>query len=176
VADIEIRRVPPSDRNRDVLARLLVATVADGGSVSFMHPLSPERAVAFWEHAFAAAKRGERAIFGAWDGEELVATVTLLLDLPENQPHRAEIAKMMTAASRRGRGIATALLEAVETAAVALGRTLLVLDTASDGGASALYERCGFTLAGEIPDYAFKPLGGLTGTKVYWKRIGRSGD
>jgi ribosomal protein S18 acetylase RimI-like enzyme len=82
----------------------------------------------------------------------------------------------MTRASHRGRGVATALMCEVEREAGARGRTLLVLDTAVDGGASTLYERLGFTLAGLIPDYALKPHGGLTGTLVYWKRIGISSE
>jgi ribosomal protein S18 acetylase RimI-like enzyme len=111
-------------------------------------------------------------VLGAFDGERLIATVSLLLDCPPNQPHRAEIAKMMTRVSHRGRGAATALLREAEALAVARGRTLLTLDTATDEGASGLYEKQGFNFAGEIPDYALKPHGGLTGTRVYWKRIG----
>ncbi len=110
-------------------------------------------------------------MLGAFDGDEVVATVTLLLDLPPNQPHRAEIAKMMTRLSHRHRGLATALMRAAEALAHEHGRTLLVLDTATDGGASKLYEGLGFQLTGIIPDYAFKPHGGLTGTKIYWKRV-----
>ena len=158
----------------EMLADLLVETVASGGSVSFMHPLARATAEAFWLGSLAAAERGERIVFGAWEGDGLVGTVTLLLDLPENQPHRAEIAKMMTRVSHRGRGIATALLHAAEAVAIEKGRTLLVLDTARDEGAAGLYERQGFTLTGEIPDYALKPHGGLTGTLIYWKRIGRT--
>ncbi len=79
---------------------------------------------------------------------------------------------MMSRVSHRNRGIATALMQAAEAAALAAGRTLLVLDTAAEGGASVLYERLGFTFAGEIPDYALKPHGGLTPTRLYWKRIG----
>jgi ribosomal protein S18 acetylase RimI-like enzyme len=169
--DITITALADSPETRAMLADLLVETVASGGSVSFMHPLAPAAAEAFWRGALAAADRGERIVFGAWDGEALVGTVTLLLDLPPNQPHRAEIAKMMTRVSHRGRGIATALLRAAEAAAVEKGRSLLVLDTATDGGAAGLYERQGFTLTGEIPDYALKPLGGLTGTLLYWKRL-----
>ncbi|TIU71119.1 MAG: GNAT family N-acetyltransferase, partial [Mesorhizobium sp.] len=110
----------------------------------------------------------------AWDGEALVGTVTLLLDFPPNQPHRAEIAKLMTRVDHRGKGVATRLMSAAESLAVEKGRTLLVLDTATEEGASGLYERLGFTLAGEIPDFALKPHGGLTGTLIYWKRIGQS--
>jgi len=96
----------------------------------------------------------------------------VLLDCPPNQPHRAEIAKLMTRLSHRGQGIAVALMHAAEAMAIKNHRTLLVLDTAVDGGASALYDGLGFTLAGVIPDYALKPHGGLTGTKIYWKHIG----
>lgn len=95
----------------------------------------------------------------------------MLLDLPPNQPHRAEIAKMMTRISHRGRGVATALMRVAERMAVERGRTLLVLDTALEDGASRLYEGLGFQLTGVIPDYAFRPHGELTGTMIYWKRI-----
>jgi ribosomal protein S18 acetylase RimI-like enzyme len=157
------------------LCEILIETVAAGGSVSFMHPLAPTEAAAFWDGALAAAERGERVILGAWDGDQLVGTVSLLLDCPPNQPHRAEIAKMMTRPAHRGRGVASALMREAEAIAVERGRTLLVLDTAVDGGASGLYERLGFTLAGVIPDYALKPHGGLTGTMIYWKRLGPRG-
>ena len=118
------------------------------------------------------ADRGERIVLGAFDRENLIATVTLLLALPPNQPHRAEIAKMMTRLSHRHRGIATALLREAERLARERGRWLLVLDTAEEEGAGGLYERLGFQLTGVIPDYALKPHGGLTGTLIYWKRTG----
>ncbi len=153
------------------LADILVEVVADGGSVSFMHPLAPEAARAFWTGALACAARGERIVLGAWAEGRLLGTVTLLLDTPPNQPHRGEIAKMMTRPQVRRRGVATALLAEVERLAQARGRTLLVLDTASDGGASRLYERAGYRFAGEIPGYAFKPHGGLSGTRIYFKAL-----
>ncbi|MGI4788965.1 MAG: GNAT family N-acetyltransferase [Janthinobacterium lividum] len=170
--EIEIRALSASLEICQMLSEILVETVANGGSVSFMHPLMPETAATFWNEALAAADRGERIVLGAWDGELLVGTVTLLLDCPPNQPRRAEIAKMMTRLSHRSRGIATELLYAAEELAVERGRTLLVPDTAVDGGASGLYEKLGFILTGVIPDYAFKPHGGLTGTMIYWKRVG----
>src|SRR5664279_209724 len=153
------------------LSEILVEVVAGGGSVSFLHPLSPQSAADFWQVSLAAASRGERIVLGAFDRDDLIGTVTLLLDLPPNQPHRAEIAKMMTRPSHRHRGVATALLRAAEELAMARGRTLLVLDTAVDDGASRLYESMGFSLAGIIPDYALKPHGGLTGTMIYWKSL-----
>jgi ribosomal protein S18 acetylase RimI-like enzyme len=173
---IEIRPLTASPDLRDRLSEILIETVAHGGSVSFMRPLAPDAARAFWDTALAAADRGERLVLGAWDGDVLAATVTLLLDCPPNQPHRAEIAKMMTSVSHRGRGIASALMREAERLAVEHARTLLVLDTATEGGAAGLYERLGFRLTGEIPDYALKPHGGLTGTLIYWKRIGAAAD
>jgi ribosomal protein S18 acetylase RimI-like enzyme len=154
------------------LADLLIETVANGGSVSFIHPLAAEVASAFWTRSLAAADAGERVVLGAMEDAEIVATVTLHLDCPPNQPHRGEIAKMMTRVNRRRRGIARALMIEAERIAVARGRTLLTLDTGTEDGAGALYEQLGFVRVGEIPDYALKPLGGLQGTIIYWKRIG----
>ncbi len=172
MAEIEIVPLTASPQIRAALSELVVEVVANGGSVGFMHPLALEAADAFWERSLAAAARGERIVLGAFEGESLAATVTLLLDCPPNQPHRAEIAKLMTRISHRGRGVAKALMRAAERMAVERARTLLVLDTAADGGASGLYEGLGFTLAGVIPDYALKPHGGLTATMIYWKRPG----
>ena len=172
MTDIQIGPLSATPEIRAMLSEILIEVVANGGSVSFMHPLAQAAADAFWDDALAAADRGERIVLGAWDGETLAGTVTLVLDLPPNQPHRAEIAKMMTRLSQRGRGNATALMHEAERLAVKRARTLLVLDTATEEGASGLYEKLGFILAGTIPEFALKPHGGLTGTNVYWKRIG----
>ena len=171
MSDIKIRPLNNTPEILTALSTILVEVVANGGSVGFMHPLSPVEAINFWTSSLAAADGGERIILGAFDGDELVATVTLLLGLPPNQPHRAEIAKMMTRLSYRGRGIAKALLQAAEQLAIERNRSLLVLDTAQEEGASGLYEKQGFTLTGIIPGYALKPHGGLTATMIYWKRI-----
>lgn len=171
MADIQIKPLSQSPAIRAMLSDLLIEAVANGGSVSFMHPLPVETANKFWENALDAAARGDRIVLGAYDGDLLAGTLTLVLDVSQNQPHRAELVKMITRISHRGRGVATALLRQAEQMALARGRTLLVLDTASDGGAAPLYESVGFKLAGEIPDYAFKPQGGLSGTKIYWKRL-----
>jgi ribosomal protein S18 acetylase RimI-like enzyme len=170
----EITIAPLTDEptTRWALTEILIEAVASGGSVSFVHPLAPEQADAFWRNSLAAADRGERIVLGAFDADKLIGTVTLVLDLPPNQPHRAEIAKMITRISHRGRGVARALMGAAESLAIARERTLLVLDTATEDGASGLYEGLGFTLSGIIPDYALKPRGGLVGTMIYWKRIG----
>jgi len=154
------------------LSDLLVETVAAGGSVSFMYPLAPEVAAAFWTRSLKAAEAQERVVLGALEDGRLLSTVTLLLDCPPNQPHRGEIAKMMTRVQHRGRGLARALMIEAEHIARERGRTLLTLDTADEGGAGPFYEKLGFTRAGVIPDYAYKPHGGLCGTIIYWKRIG----
>jgi ribosomal protein S18 acetylase RimI-like enzyme len=168
----DIRPLSLDPATVDQLAEMLVEVVAAGGSVSFMHPLAPETARAFWTKSLAAADAGERVVLGAVADGRVVSTVTLLLDCPPNQPHRGEIAKMMTRLAFRGRGLAAALLAEAERIAAARGRTLLTLDTAEEDGASGLYERLGYQFCGLIPDYAFKPHGGLTGTKLYFKRIG----
>ena len=132
---IRIAALTASPDTIAALSEMLVETVAHGGSVSFMHPMPLQAAEAFWRDSLAAAARGERIVLGAFDGESLIGTVTLLLNLPPNQPHRAEIAKMMTRLSHRHRGIATTLLRAAERLALERGRWLLVLDTAEDEGA-----------------------------------------
>jgi ribosomal protein S18 acetylase RimI-like enzyme len=178
MADIEITVLDSSSDSwpatRAMLSEILIEVVAAGGSVSFMHPVSPEAAREYWDGALASAALDERIVLGAWEGDLLVGTGSLLLAFPVNQPHRAEVAKVMTRPSHRGRGVATALMSSLETYAVERRKTLLVLDTAVIGGAASLYERLGFTLTGEIPDFALRPHGGLTGTLIYWKRIGSS--
>ncbi|MDQ0464009.1 ribosomal protein S18 acetylase RimI-like enzyme [Caulobacter ginsengisoli] len=171
MADIEIRPLEDSPAVRRALAEMLVEVVANGGSVNFMHPLPLETAEVAWADWLAAAARGERIVLGAFDGETLAATVSLLPAPQPNQPHRAEIGKMMTRVSHRGRGLARALLQAAEVLARGQGRSLLVLDTAVEDGAAGLYEKQGYSLAGIIPDYAYKPHGGLTGSAFYYKRI-----
>ncbi len=174
MTEIDIRPLQATAKIRRALGAILVEIVANGGSVGFMHPLGREAADAFWDGALRAADRGERIVLGAWDGEDLVGTLTLLLAMPPNQPHRAELAKMMVRLSHRGRGIASALVRAAENLAADRGRWLLVLDTATEEGASGLYERLGYIRAGEIPEFALKPHGGLTGTLFFWKRMDRS--
>ncbi|MBN8862687.1 MAG: GNAT family N-acetyltransferase [Sphingobacteriales bacterium] len=169
LTDISIRSLTEADVA--ALSALLIETVAQGGSVSFMHPLQPADAGEFWQNSLAAAAKGKRVVLGAFDKELLVGTVTLLVDCPPNQPHRAEIAKMMTAVSHRGKGIARMLLREAEYIAKEKGRTLINLDTAEEEGAAGFYEKLGYQRVGLIPDYALKPHGGLTGTIIYYKRL-----
>ena len=170
--DIDIAPLAASPDTIAALADLLIETVASGASVTFLHPLSPDLARRFWTSSLAAAARGERVILGAREKGELVGTVTLSLDTPDNQQHRAEISKLMTALSHRHRGIARALMLEAERVAAAQGRTLLTLDTAAEeDGAGGFYERLGYCRAGMIPDYAAKPYGGLVATILYYKRL-----
>jgi ribosomal protein S18 acetylase RimI-like enzyme len=169
--DIEIAPLTAAPDTIAALADLLIATVASGASVTFMHPLSPELARRFWENALAAAARGDRVVLGAREQGRLVATVTLSLDMPDNQQHRAEISKLMTAMAYRRRGIGRALMREAERIAAARGRILLTLDTAAEDGAPQFYESLGYCRAGTIPDYAYKPYGGLVATILYYKRL-----
>jgi len=169
---LEIFRLASSAPTIAALSDILIEVVANGGSVSFMHPLASDVAAAFWTKSLAAADSGKRVVLGASLDGELVGTVTLDLDSPQNQPHRADIAKLMTKVRSRGLGVGRTLMLEAERIAVADGRTLLTLDTAAEDGAAGLYERLGYELVGEIPDYALKPHGGLTGTLIYFKRIG----
>lgn len=162
---------PVSELHLEALSALLVEAVAGGGSVGFMDPLAPEAAREFWRGALASAARGERVILGAFLEGELLGSVSLFLGMPPNQPHRAEIGKLLTKAAWRGRGIATALMAMAEMEAETRGRRLLLLDTAEEGGAAGLYEKLGYVRAGLIPDYALKPQGGLTGTILLYKRL-----
>jgi ribosomal protein S18 acetylase RimI-like enzyme len=169
---MQISRLNADPATIAALSDILVEVVANGGSVSFMHPLAADVATAFWARSLAAADAGNRVVLGAVIDGALAGTVTLDLDTPPNQPHRADIAKLMTKIRHRGRGVARALMLEAERIAVAERRTLLTLDTAAEDGAAGLYEALGYQFAGAIPDYAYKPLGGLTATLIYFKRVG----
>lgn len=165
---VDIRPLSADDATLARLAQILVETVAAGGSVHFMHPVSVDEAAGYWREALTDAGR---IVLGGFEAGRLLGTVTLWLDTPPNQPFRGEIWKLMTAPDARGRGVATALMAAAEALATERGRTLLNLDTAVEGGAAELYERLGWTRAGVIPDYAFRPHGGTVGTAIYYKRL-----
>ena len=167
-----VRRVHAlDDAQIGELAGVLIDCVEGGASVSFMHPLSRERAVAFWRRIAQGVGAGERALLVAEDAGGLCGTVQLVLDQPENQPHRAELSKMLVHRRARRQGLGAALMRAAEATARECGKTLLVLDTANDE-AERLYERLGWTRVGVIPDYALLPQGGLCGTTVYYRNLG----
>ena len=152
------------------LAEVLIDCVETGASVSFMSPLSREKAEAFWSGVAEGVARGERILLVARSGAAVVGTVQVVLAMPENQPHRGEVSKMLVRTAARRRGIGAALMAAAEAAARAAGRTLLVLDTASDD-AERLYARMGWTVAGVVPDYALFPDGRPCATTFFYKRV-----
>ena len=166
-----MRIAPVTDTDLDALSALLIETVAGNGSVGFMHPLAEADARAFWSQALASASRGERVVLGAWRDDHLVGTGTLVVVMAPSQPHRAELTKVMTARAARGVGVGAALIAALEQSARDHGKSLLTLDAAVIEGATAFYRRLGYHSAGDIPDYAYKPLGGLGATRVFWKSL-----
>jgi GNAT superfamily N-acetyltransferase len=151
------------------LSEVLIDCVEGGASVSFMLPMTRAKAAAFWQRTAASLARGELRLLLAKDAAgAIVGTVQLLLDQPENQPHRGAIAKMLVHRRARRHGVGAALLREAERLAYTLGKTLLVLDTAS-GDAERLYARQGWQYCGEIPDYALWPGGGPCATKIFYK-------
>lgn len=170
--DASIRRLDAVDDTQvEGLADLLVDCVDDGASVGFMHPLARDAAIAFWRRVADGVAAGERAILIAEDGTGIVGTVHLVFALPENQPHRADVTKMLVHPRARRRGVGAALMEAAEGMARDCGRTLLVLDTVTDSDADRLYARLGWVRVGEIPDWGLLSHGGLWGTMVFYKRL-----
>jgi GNAT superfamily N-acetyltransferase len=163
----------PDDAQIEQLAGVLMDCVEGGASVSFMQPLTRDRAVAFWRRVAQDVVAGRRALLIAEDAQGLCGTVQLVLDLPENQPHRADISKMLVHRRARRQGLGTALMQAAESAARECGRTLLVLDAVTGGDAARLYERFGWVRVGDIPGYALMPQGGLCSTTVYYRNLGR---
>jgi GNAT superfamily N-acetyltransferase len=159
-----------SDMQIRALADLLVDCVEGGASVSFMSPLSLDKAAAFWSRVAAATASGERALLVAEDSSGIIGTVQLILDLPENQPHRADLSKMLVRNRARRQGVAAAMLRAAEELARELGKSLLVLDTAS-AVAARLYARLGWERVGIVPDYALLPGGGLCDTTFFYRRL-----
>jgi len=167
-----LRRLHALDDGQiDELAGVLIDCVEGGASVSFMHPLPRDRAVAFWRGVAQGVAAGERVLLVAEDARGLCGTVQLLLDQPENQPHRADLLKMLVHRRARRQGLGAALMRAAEATARECGKTLLVLDTAS-AEAERLYERQGWVRVGVIPGYALLPHGGLCGTTVYYRNLG----
>jgi ribosomal protein S18 acetylase RimI-like enzyme len=165
------RLTRPSAEDVSALAAVLIDCVEGGASVSFMHPLSRERAEEYWRKVAADVAAGERALWVARGADgTIVGTVQLALAQPENQPHRAELAKLLVHRRARERGLGAALVRAAEAGARDAGKTLLVLDTASDS-AERLYERLGWEIVGRVPGYALLPRGGLSATTIYFRRL-----
>jgi GNAT superfamily N-acetyltransferase len=156
------------DREIQGLSDVLIDCVEGGASVSFMLPMTRGKAEAFWRGAAASVARGERFVLAAEDAAGIVGTVQVILAQPENQPHRGDLAKMLVHRRARRQGIGEALLIAAERHALGAGKTLLVLDTASDD-AERLYVRQGWQRCGQIPQYALWPDGRPCATTYFFK-------
>ena len=159
------------ERELHGLCDVLIDCVEGGASVSFMHPMTRAKAESFWSAAAAGVARGERMLVVAEDEQGVVGTVQVILNLPENQPHRGDVAKMLVHRRARRQGVGAALLAAAEQSALEAGRTLLVLDTVTGGDAERLYARQGWQRSGEIPNYALFPGGGFCSTTVFYKAL-----
>lgn len=154
------------------LTDILVDCVEGGASVSFMLPLKRAHAENFWRGLADDVAAGKRILLVAEDNAgEIAGTVQAILNQPDNQPHRADIAKMLVHRKARLNGLGAALMTAIETETAAAGKTLLVLDTVTGGDAERLYSRLGWQLCGQIPDYALWPQGGFCATTIFYKPV-----
>jgi len=160
------------DAQIEALSDVLIDCVEGGASVGFMQSLTRDRAVAFWRRVADGVAAGERALLVAEDEQGICGTVQLSFDLPENQPHRADLSKMLVHRRARRQGLGAALMRGVEDMARDCGKTLLVLDAVTDGDAARLYARLGWVRVGDIPNYALFPRGGLCSTTVFYRDLG----
>jgi GNAT superfamily N-acetyltransferase len=172
VSAAAVRRVLRlDDRILEGLIEVLMDCVAGGASVSFMQPLTRERAAAFWRRVADEVHAGQRALIVAEDAQGVCGTVQLIFDLPENQPHRADLAKMLVHRRARRQGLGAALMRAAEQTARDCGKTLLVLDAVTDGDAARLYAKLGWVRVGDIPNYALFPQGGYCSTTYFYRDL-----
>jgi GNAT superfamily N-acetyltransferase len=153
------------------LSDILIACVAGGASVSFLPPLAPETARAFWKHTTAAIAAGRQILLAAWAGGVLAGTVTLDIGTPPNQPHRAEVQKLLVHPEARRQGLARALMHRLEQQATRANRSLLTLDTRAGDTAERLYRATGWQEAGRIPGYALTADGTPAATVFFWKQL-----
>jgi GNAT superfamily N-acetyltransferase len=170
---IEIRQLNATEglQYLGALVEVLLDCVEGGASVSFMAPLPRATAESFFEKIIQGVQQGDRILLAAFIDSKLVGTVQILLATPPNQPHRADVAKLLVLRSARGQGIGARLMEHAEKASRLRGKTLLVLDTATGGDAERLYMRLGWTRVGVIPNYAMFPDGTWCDTTIFWKQL-----
>jgi GNAT superfamily N-acetyltransferase len=170
-SDIQIRCLQTiGDREIRGLSDVLIDCVEGGASVGFMLPMTRAKAEGFWRSTSKSVARGERVVLSAEDAEgTIVGTVQVILNQPENQPHRGDIAKMLVHRRVRRRGVGAALLAAAERSALGAGKTLLVLDTVTGSDAERMYARQGWQRCGEIPHYALWPDGTPCATTIFFK-------
>lgn len=158
-------------QHMEALAEVLLDCVEGGASVSFMAPLPRAAATSFFEKVVEGVQQGDRILLAAFIDSKLVGTVQVLLSTPPNQPHRADVAKLLVLRSARGNGVGASLMEHAEEASRRAGKTLLVLDTVTGGNAEKLYTRLGWNRVGVIPNYALFPDGTWCDTTVFWKKL-----
>lgn len=170
---IEILQLNATDAQKHLgaLASVLSDCVAGGASVNFLAPFPVPAAEAFFEKVIEEVHHGARILLAAFLDGRLVGTVQVHLATPPNQPHRADIAKLLVHSSARGRGIAAQLMEQAEQASRKAGKSLLTLDTVTGSTAERLYKRLGWTAAGVIPNYALFPDGSPCATTIFWKQL-----
>lgn len=169
---------PPISRVHTIDERLLVQLaevtkdcVDAGASIGFMHPFTDAQAIAFWRKVAGDVAAGRRLLLVAEDEHGVCATVQLIVEMPDNQPHRADLAKMQVHRRARRRGLGEALMRAAEQAARECGKTLLVLDAVTGGDAARLYARLGWVRVGDIPNYALYPQGGYCSTTYFYRNL-----
>src|SRR6187551_1220049 len=156
------------------LADVLMDCVEGGASVSFLFPIERQRALAYWAGVASGVVNGERALVVAEDAHGICGTAVLVLGLPQNQPHRADLSKVLVHRRARRQGLGAALVRAAEATARDCGRDLLVLDTVSGSDAQRLYERLGWVRVGDIPRYALLPTGEFCSTTYYYRDLGKN--
>jgi GNAT superfamily N-acetyltransferase len=172
--DVRVRRVSAGEATAcvEALADVLIDCVEGGASVSFMLPLPREKAVAFWRGVADSMRRGERVLLVAEDSEgQLLGTVQLVLAMPDNQPHRGDVSKMLVHRKARRRGVAQRLMAAIDDEARKEGKTVLVLDTVTGSDAERLYARAGWQRVGVVPKYALMPTGEYCATTFFFKHL-----
>ncbi|HEU4733062.1 MAG TPA: GNAT family N-acetyltransferase [Kofleriaceae bacterium] len=153
------------------LSALLVDCVDSGASVGFLPPVSAEEARGYWEGLTGELRSGSRALLVALVEQQVAGAVQLALCMKKNGSHRAEVEKLMVHTAHRHGGLGRALLGSVEQLARECGRTLLVLDTRTGDVASALYRKCGYVEAGQVPGYALSADGRLDATTYFYKQL-----
>ena len=172
-AEITSLEAPVAESALGQLADVLVDCVEGGASVSFMSPFSHQQALTFFRKVAGSVASGDTVLLAARLGDRIVGTVQLGLDTPPNQPHRADIKKLLVHRSVRGHGVGAALMAQAEEEARRRGRWLLVLDTVPGENGHRLYLRAGWTQTGLVPNYALFPDGRLCDTAIMWKRLDR---
>ena len=153
------------------LAEMLQASVSQGASIGFVMPFTLEQAQAFWRRLLPAIEREERILLVARQAGRVVGTVQLLLDMPDNGRHRAEVVKLMVHPQARRQGIARELMLQIQQRAIQHQRHLLVLDTLTGDTAEGMYRQLGFQLAGSIPQYARASSGSALDATSYMYKL-----